>query len=73
MIEMNELLTKDYLALETECVNMRESGASYFDIVCFLNDYIYSLSDTVDNNFLKNVYALEEWYHQRFTERECNL
>lgn len=70
--KLNELQMKDYITLESKCINMRENGSSYYDIMTFLNDYIYELSETVDNNYFKVVYALEEYYHKRWIERELN-
>ena len=70
--KLNELQMKNYITLENQCINMRENGSSYYDIMTFLNDYIYELSETVDNNYFKVVYALEEHYHKRWIESELN-
>lgn len=70
--KLNELQKADFIHLENECIKMRENGSSYYDIMTFLNDYIYELSETVDNNYFKVVYALEEYYHDRYVSRELN-
>ena len=70
--KLNDLQKKDYIALENQCINMRENGSSYYDIMCMLNDLIYSYSETVSNEYMKCVYALEEHYHKRWIERELN-
>ena len=68
--KLNPMLKKEFIALENECTRLREEGYSYYDIMCYLNDFIYSLSDTVNTDFLKAVYELEEHYHSRYVERE---
>lgn len=70
--KLNDLQKADFIHLENECIKMRENGSSYYDVMCMLNDYIYELSETVDNNYFKVVYALEEHYHKRWIERELN-
>lgn len=69
--KLNPMLKKEFIDLESECIELRrEEGYSYYDITCYLNDYIYSLSDCVNSYFLKAVYELEEHYHSRYVERE---
>ena len=68
--QLNLMLKKEFIALESKCIRLREEGHSYYDITCYLNDYIYSLSDCVNGDFLKAVYELEEHYHSRYVERE---
>ena len=70
--KLNELQKKDYIALESQCINMRENGSSYYDVMCMLNDLIYSYSETVSNEYINCLYSLEEYYHKRWIERELN-
>ena len=62
---LTELQQKDIKALKEECKAMEENGYSAFDICCYLNDYIYDLSETVSNEYYKAVYSLEEYYHNQ--------
>ena len=68
--KLNPMLKKEFIALEGECIRLREEGYSYYDITCYLNDFIYSLSDCVNSDFLKATYELEKHYHSRYVERE---
>ena len=70
--KLNDLQKKDYIALENQCIAMRENGSSYYDIVCMLNDYIYELSETVSENYYISVCKLEQHYHDRYVNRELN-
>ena len=51
--------------LKNEC-----KGMSTFDAVTYLNDYIYKLSDSVNSEFLKKLYELEDTYNYKFTVEE---
>ncbi len=68
--KLNPMLKKEFIDLEGKCIRLREEGHSYYDIICYLNNFIYSLSDCVNGDFLKAVYELEEHYHSRYVERE---
>lgn len=68
--KLNPMLKKEFINLESECIRLREEGCSYYDITCYLNDFIYSLSDCTNSYFLKAVYELEKHYHSRYVERE---
>lgn len=62
---LNKLQQKEITALKEECKAMEKEGYSAFDICCYLNDYIYDLSETVSNDYYKCLYALEEYYHNQ--------
>ena len=63
---LNPMLKKDYKLIEKECEKILYSNAVY-DVITFLNDFIYDLSDVVNNNFyLANhaeVHDYEHIYH----------
>ena len=37
---------------------------SYWDVVCYLNDYMCNLPDDVDNDYFMAICELEEHYHK---------
>ena len=66
MVVLNELQKRDFNLLKSVCINMEDNeGCSNYDIVSYLNDYIYGLSDTISSNFLKYVIDLKDYYYNR--------
>lgn len=58
---LNPMLKKDYKLIEKECEKILNSNAVY-DVITFLNDFIYDLSDVVNNNFYLAICELEDYY-----------
>jgi hypothetical protein len=58
---LNPMLKKDYKLIEKECEKILYSNAVY-DVITFLNDFIYDLSDVVNNNFYLAICELEDYY-----------
>ena len=66
MIILNELQKRDFNLLKSVCINMEDNEeCSNYDIVSYLNDYIYGLSDTISSNYLKYVIDLKDYYYNR--------
>lgn len=67
--KMNEMLKKDYKVIEKECEKILSNNTAY-DVVTFINDYLYDLSDTVDNNYFLAISQLEEYYMSIYRKLE---
>ena len=58
---LNDIDKKDYNMIEKECKKILHHYGSY-DVLTFLDDYIYDLSDTVNSNYFLAICELEEYY-----------
>ena len=58
---LNDIDKKDYNMIEKECKKILLHYGSY-DVLTFLDDYIYDLSDTVNSNYFLAICELEEYY-----------
>lgn len=58
---LNERDKKDYKTIEKKCVDMFIAYNAY-DVLTFINDYLYKLSDTVNNNYFLAICKLEDHY-----------
>ena len=58
---LNDIDKKDYNMIEKECKKIL-CNYSVYDVLTFLDDYIYDLSDTVNSNYLLAISELEEYY-----------
>lgn len=58
---LNERDKKDYKRLERQCDNIYINYSAY-DTLTFINDYLYDLSDTVNNNYFLAICKLEDYY-----------
>lgn len=58
---LNERDKKDYKRLEKECDNIYIKYSAY-DALTFINDYLYDLSDTINNNYFLAICTLEDYY-----------
>ena len=58
---LNDIDKKDYNMIEKECKKILQHDGSY-DVLTFINDYIYDLSDTVNSNYFLAICELEEYY-----------
>ena len=58
---LNNTDKKDYNMIEKECEKILHHYGSY-DVLTFINDYIYDLSDTVNSNYFLAICELEEYY-----------
>ena len=58
---LNDMDKKDYKKVERECKKILHYHTVY-DVVTYLNDYIYDLSDTVNNNYFLAIGKLEDHY-----------
>ena len=58
---LNDIDKKDYNMIEKECEKVLQHYRSY-DVLTFINDYIYDLSDTVNSNYFLAICELEEYY-----------
>ena len=58
---LNNTDKKDYNMIEKECKKILHHYGSY-DVLTFINDYIYDLSDTVNSNYFLAISELEEYY-----------
>lgn len=58
---LNPMLKKDYKLIEKECEKILNSNTVY-DVITFLNDFIYDLSDVVNSNFYLAICELEDYY-----------
>ena len=59
--KLNDIDKKDYNMIEKECKKILLHYGSY-DVLTFINDYIYDLSDTVNSNYFLAICELEEYY-----------
>lgn len=58
---LNERDKKDYRWIEKKCQTIYKLYNPY-DVLTFINDYLYNLSDTVNNNYFLAICKLEEHY-----------
>ena len=58
---LNERDKKDYRWIERKCQIMYKDYNAY-DVLTFLNDYLYDLSDTVNTNYYLAISKLEDHY-----------
>ena len=58
---LNDVDKKDYNMIEKECEKIL-CNYSVYDVLTFLDDYIYDLSDTVNSNYFLAICELEEYY-----------
>ena len=58
---LNNTDKEDYNMIEKECEKVLKYYGSY-DVLTFLDDYIYDLSDTVNSNYFLAICELEEYY-----------
>lgn len=58
---LNERDKKDYKRIEKKCQNIYIANNAY-DVLTFINDYLYDLSDAVNNNYFLAICKLEDHY-----------
>ena len=58
---LNDIDKKDYNMIEKECKKILLHYGSY-DVLTFLDDYIYDLSDTINSNYFLAICELQEYY-----------
>ena len=58
---LNDVDKKDYNMIEKECEKIL-CNYSVYDVLTFLDSYIYDLSDTVNSNYFLAIYELEDYY-----------
>ena len=58
---LNSVDKKDYKMIEKECEKIYINYSAY-DVLTFINDYIYDLSDTINNNYFLAICKLEDYY-----------
>ena len=56
--KLNKLQKRDYNNLRNKLC-----AYTYFDALVYLNDYIDLLSDTIDDNYLKCIIELKDYYN----------
>ena len=61
---LSERLKFNYYSVVNKCERMGKYFASYWDVVCYLNDYMCNLPDDVDNDYFLAICELEEYYHK---------
>ena len=59
--KLNSVDKKDYKMIERECEKIYIDYDAY-DVLTFINDYIYDLSDTINNNYFLAICKLEDYY-----------
>ena len=64
---LNDIDKKDYNMIEKECKKIL-CNYSVYDVLTFLDDYIYDLSDTVNNNYFLAICELEDYYMSIYKE-----
>ena len=64
---LNNTDKKDYNMIEKECEKILHHYGSY-DVLTFINDYIYDLSDTVNSNYFLTICELEDYYMSIYKE-----
>ena len=64
---LNDIDKKDYNMIEKECKKILHHYGSY-DVLTFINDYIYDLSDTVNNNYFLALSELQDHYINIYKE-----
>ena len=68
---LNNTDKEDYKMIEKECEKILHHYGSY-DVLTFINDYIYDLSDTVNSNYFLAICELEEHYFNIYKEGLIN-
>ena len=58
---LNSIDKNDYKMIERECEKIYTDYSAY-DVLTFIDNYIYDLSDTVDSNYFLAVCKLENHY-----------
>ena len=58
---LNDIDKKDYNMIEKECEKIL-CNYSVYDVLTFLDSYIYDLSDTVNSNYFLAICELEDYY-----------
>ena len=64
---LNNTDKEDYNMIEKECKKIL-CNYSVYDVLTFLDDYIYDLSDTVNNNYFLALSVLEDYYMNIYKE-----
>ena len=64
---LNNIDKEDYNMIEKECEKVLHHYGSY-DVLTFMNDYIYDLSDTVNNNYFLALSELQDHYINIYKE-----
>ena len=64
---LNDVDKKDYNMIEKECEKIL-CNYSVYDVLTFLDSYIYDLSDTVNSNYFLAIYELEDYYFNIYKE-----
>ena len=64
---LNNTDKEDYNMIEKECKKIL-CNYSVYDVLTFLDDYIYDLSDTVNNNYFLALSVLEDHYMNIYKE-----
>ena len=64
---LNNTDKKDYNMIEKECKKVLCNYSAY-DVLTFLDDYIYDLSDTVNSNYFLAIRELEDHYFNIYKE-----
>ena len=59
---LNDMLKKDYKQVVKECSGIFKQNYEAYDVLTYLNDYIYALSDTVCNDYFLALCELEDYY-----------
>ena len=64
---LNNTDKEDYKMIEKECEKVLKHYGSY-DVLTFLDDYIYDLSDTINSNYFLAICELEDYYINIYKE-----
>ena len=64
---LNNIDKKDYNMIEKECEKIL-CNYSVYDVLTFLDSYIYDLSDTVNNNYFLALSELQDHYINIYKE-----
>ena len=68
---LNNTDKEDYKMIEKECEKILYNYSVY-DVLTFLDDYIYDLSDTVNSNYFLAICELEDYYFNIYKEGLIN-
>ena len=58
---LNSIDKNDYKMIERECEKIYTDYSAY-DVLTFIDNYIYDLSDTVNSNYFLAICKLENYY-----------
>ena len=58
---LNSIDKNDYKMIERECEKIYTDYSAY-DVLTFIDNYIYDLSDTVNSNYFLAICKLEDYY-----------